>query len=103
MKKLCTKFEFTLTLVILTVLWVAIAYNLKKERVIMAVETYAGQEGITVDVESHADVLEAIDEMHSQTIRNLGYDDKMVIFLDKVIGQLHDEFDFEEDDDDDES
>ena len=100
MKKLCTKFEFTLTLVILTVLWVAIAYNLKKEKVIMAVETYAGQEGITVNVESHEDVLEAIDEMHSQVINNLGHNDEMVIFLDEVIQKLHDDFDFEDDDDD---
>jgi hypothetical protein len=100
MKHICTKTEFTITLVILTVLWVVIAHNLKKERETMSTEFYVGQEGVTVNVENKDDILEAIDQMHSQAIQNIGIGSDEVDILNQFIDELHERFDFEDDDDD---
>ncbi|MHA2031591.1 MAG: hypothetical protein ACW99Q_19615 [Candidatus Kariarchaeaceae archaeon] len=66
----------------------------------MSTEFYVGQEGVTVNVENKDDILEAIDQMHSQAIQNIGIGSDEVDILNQFIDELHERFDFEDDDDD---
>ena len=67
-----TKFELIFTLIILCIVIVFVQYKIRIEEKKMSVEHYVGTEGVTVNVESADDVYEALDEMHTQVMDNLG-------------------------------
>jgi hypothetical protein len=96
MKLPFTKFEIILTLVILCGVTILVQCRIRNEEKRMAVEHYVGTEGVTVNVESADDVYEALDEMHTQVMENLGEDHPLTKTLADFMDTIADEYDLED-------
>ena len=96
MKLPFTKFEFIFTVVIVSIVIIFVQCKIKNEEKKMAVEHYVGTEGVTVNIESADDLHEALDEMHTQVMDNLGENHPLTHTLVEFMEKIEEEYELEE-------
>ena len=63
----------------------------------MSVEHQVGTDGVLVNVESPKDVFEALDEMHTQILDNLGQNHSLSRILSDFMDTIVNKYDIDED------